>query len=130
MVPNRSLLLLLLLLLLGALGLSLIAHWRRISLWSYWAVPLGAILPWLLVTALLLFRISFIQDADTKQAAIMTALFPILGSMGCLLLSLVISLFVDPAVTAKSRFISSFAISGGAGVVFLSPVLYAVFTAE
>lgn len=130
MAAIRLLLLLLFLLLLSGLGLMLIAHWQRLSLWSYWVVPLGAILPWLLATALLLFSLTFVQDAARKQAAIMAGLFPILDSIGCFLLGTVISLLMDPEVTARTRFIGAFTISGGAAVVFLFPLLYVIFIAE
>ncbi len=114
------------LVLIGVL-LSAIAAGRGISPVSYWAVPLGAVVPWCLATLVVLLAALWVPE-EHGPAATMTGLFPLLGTVGVFLLGALVSLVLSPQMSGTVRFMGAMAISGVPallGVIFLLAVFVA-----
>lgn len=108
------------------IGATLFAKWRGISPLSFWIVPFGASIPWLLSTILVLIASTFVEPKDGAEAAPMAALFPFFGMFGFFFLGFIISFFIDPRIVFKQRFFWSVIFSGTLAILvgaYLSVVL-------
>lgn len=91
----------LILLILIGLGLTVFAKWRGISPLSFWIVPIGASIPWLLSTILVMIASSFVEQKNGREAAPMAAMFPIFGIFLSFFIGIIVSFLLVPEIIFK-----------------------------
>ncbi|MFN0118002.1 MAG: hypothetical protein ACKVQC_06925 [Elusimicrobiota bacterium] len=91
--------------------LSALASGKGIPLAKYWVVPLAAILPWIIIECVVLVWINFEKNQSRAQAMAMSGLFPLFGLFGSLIMGAIISFFVSPTASIRTRFLWSGGIS-------------------
>lgn len=91
---------------------SVLAGWRGIPLLAYWAIPVGATLPWVLVFIFVAVWAAFEKNPSRGQAMSMSALFPLFGVFAALFLGAVGGLFLYLSASLHERFWWSLGISG------------------
>lgn len=109
-------------------GVSAFAARCGFSLVSYWAMPLGAAVPWLfLLTGLVLIGTNE-ADPSRRQAVAMAGLFP-LGALAVLFtVSLVLGLFVSRSGSPANRFLWGCGVSAIPAVGMSAWLLRAIFS--
>lgn len=94
------------------IGLTVLAKWRGTSPLSFWIVPFGASIPWLLATILVLIASSFVEPKYGSEAAPMAAMFPLFGIFLSFFFGIIVSFLLGPETAFKQRFIWSVLTSG------------------
>lgn len=108
-------------------GLTGLAVVRGLSPWAYWAVPAGAVLPWVAVFILITWIASTFFKGEAAQGVGMTALWAFLGGGLSLLAGLAAGFAIGPEVGLLPRFLWAAGVSGAFALLVLGIVLYAAF---
>jgi hypothetical protein len=98
---------------------------RNLSLGALWAAVVGAVIPWLISTLVVVFSANFLP-AKQQQAGVMAGLFPMLGTLGVIVVSSLVSLFLRPELEWKWR-LQWFAIVSAVPAALLTAGILAVF---
>lgn len=94
------------------IGLITLLAWAfRIPPLCFWSIPTAAGLPWLTLLALIFLWASF-QPESSKQAAVMSGLFPLFGLIGSVGIAVLVSFFVGAEPPLRPRVIWPMVVSG------------------
>lgn len=85
-----------------ALGVGVLASLREVPLWTFWSGVLGALAPWVLGTAIVLVA-SMMVPQRLQQAAGMSVLVPMLGTLAVAFLSPIASLLMRTSAGPEYR---------------------------
>lgn len=109
------------------LAVTFIAKMCGLSPLIYWSIPVGAAIPWVISTLIVVVAASFVEGPG-GQAAAMIGLFPIFAIFGFIFIGIIISFFIGPHIPAWPRFIWSMGVSAIPALLLTAYLLYVIFS--